>query len=208
MFQKAALAYCRDLVAATTLPVLANLEKGFCDSPASSAQIIQAAATTGLAGGSIEDHTRDKADPIYPFNLAVARIRAACDARDALKTDFVLTARCENYLWDRPDLSDTIRRLQAFEAAGADVLYALGLYDLEIIKMVCRNVTKPVNVVMGMPGPVFDLAQLAEAGMKRVSAGSALGTFITGASEMIEEGSLRFLDQALGFAKIEARFDP
>ena len=125
----------------------------------------------------------------------------------------MLTARCENFLWGRPDLRDTIRRLQAFEAAGVDVLYAPGLRDIETLKMVCRNETKPVNVVMGMPGPVFDFAQPAEAGVKRVSVGSALArlapdTFITGAREMIEEGSFRFVDQALGFAKIEARFDP
>ena len=125
-------------------------------------------------GGSIEDHTAEKSDSIYSFDLAVARIGAACAARDALETDFVLTARCENFLWGRPDLSDTIRRLQAFEAAGADVLYALGLHDLETIKTVCRNVTKPVNVVMGMPVAVFDLTQLAEAGVKRVSVGAAL----------------------------------
>ena len=156
------------------LPVSADLEKGFGDSPQSCAQTIQAAAATGLVGGSIEDHTGEKSDPIYSFDLAVARIGTACVARDALKTDFVLTARCENFLWERPDLSDTIRRLQAFEAAGADVLYAPGLHDLETIKTVCRNVTKPVNVVMGMPGAVFDLTQLAEAGVKRVSVGAAL----------------------------------
>ena len=134
------------------LPVSADLEKGFGDSPQSCAQTIQAAAATGLVGGSIEDHTGEKSDPIYSFDLAVARIGTACVARDALKTDFVLTARCENFLWERPDLRDSIRRLQAFEAAGADVLYAPGLHDLETIKTVCRNVTKPVNVVMECRG--------------------------------------------------------
>ena len=164
-----------------------------------------------MAGGSIEDHTGDKTDPIYPFELAVARIRAACEARDALKTDFVLTARCENFLWGRPDLRDTIRWLQAFKPVGADVLYAPGLRDIETIKMVCRNVTKPVNVVMGMPGPTFDLAQLAEAGVKRVSVGSALarlalGAFIAGAQEMIKDGCFHFADRNMGFAKIERHF--
>ena len=164
-------------------------------------------------GGSIEDHTGEKSDPIYSFDLAVARIGAACVARDALKTDFVLTARCENFLWERPDLRDSIRRLQAFEAAGADVLYAPGLHDLETIKTVCRNVIKPVNVVMGMPGAVFDLTQLAEAGVKRVSVGSALArlalvAFVTGAREMIEDGSFHFGDRALEFAKIETHFAP
>ena len=164
-------------------------------------------------GGSIEDHTGEKSDPIYSFDLAVAQIGTACVARDALKTDFVLTARCENFLWERPDLSDTIRRLQAFEAAGADVLYAPGLHDLETIKTVCRNVTKPVNVVMGMPGAVFDLTQLAEAGVKRVSVGSALArlalvAFVTGAREMIEDGSFHFGERALEFAEIETHFAP
>ena len=177
---------------------MADLEKGFGDSPESGAKTIEAGAAIGLAGGSIEDHTGDKTDPIYPFELAVARIRAACEARDALKTDFVLTARYENLLWGRPDLRDTIRRLQAFEAAGVDVLYAPGLRDIETIKTVCRNVTKPVNVVMGMPGPTFDLAQLAEAGVKRVSVGSALarlalGAFIAGAQEIIKDGSFTLL---------------
>ena len=212
--QKATLAHCRDLVAAPPpLPVSADLEKGFGDSPQSCAQTIQAAAATGLVGGSIKDHTGEKSDPIYSFDLAVARIGTACVARDALKTDFVLTARCENFLWERPDLSDTIRRLQAFEAAGADVLYAPGLHDLETIKTVCRNVIKPVNVVMGMPGAVFDLTQLAEAGVKRVSVGSALArlalsAFVTGAREMIEDGSFHFGERALGFAEIETHFAP
>ena len=216
--QKATLAHCRDLVAVPPLPVSADLEKGFGDSPQSCAQTIQAAAATGLVGGSIEDHTGEKSDPIYSFDLAVARIGAACAARDALKTDFVLTARCENFLWGRLDLRDTIRRLQAFEAAGADVLYAPGLHDLETIKTVCRNVTKPVNVVMGMPGAVFDLTQLAEAGVKRVSVGSALArlalarlalvAFVTGAREMIEDGSFHFGDRALGFAELETYFAP
>ena len=217
--QKVTLAHCRDLVAAPPpLPVSADLEKGFGDSPQSCAQTIQAAAATGLVGGSIEDHTGEKSDPIYSFDLAVARIGAACAARDALKTDFVLTARCENFLWGRPDLRDSIRRLQAFEAAGADVLYAPGLHDLETIKTVCRNVTKPVNVVMGMPGAVFDLTQLAEAGGKRVSVGSALArlalarlalsAFVTGAREMIEDGSFHFGERALGIAEIETHFAP
>ena len=124
----------------------------------------------------------------------------------------MLTARCD-YLWGRLDLSDTIRRLQAFGAAGADVLYAPGLHDLETIKMGCRNVTKPVNVVMGVPGAVFDLMQLAEAGVKKLSVGSALarlalGAVVSGAREMIGEGSFDFADRALGFAEIEAHFAP
>ena len=207
----ATLAHCRDLVEATPLPVSADLEKGFGDSPESAAETIRAAAGAGLAGASIEDHTGNKDNPIYPFDLAVERIRAACEARDGLAEDFVLTARCENFCWGRPDLADTINRLQAFEAAGADVLYAPGLTDIESIRSVCDSVSKPVNVVMGMPGVVFGLAQLAKAGVKRVSIGSALarlalGAFIAGAREMKEKGSFHFADKAPGFAEIESHF--
>jgi len=202
------LAHCRMLVEATPLPVSADLEKGFGDSPDSAARTIRAAAETGLAGGSIEDHTGDPADPIYPYALAVERIEAAAEAARAGPDDFVLTARCENLLWGRDDLDDTIRRLQAFEAAGADVLYAPGLYDLETIRTVCASVTKPVNVVMGMPGATFGVAELADAGVKRISVGSALarlafGAFIEAAREMAGAGSFTFAARAAGFAEIE-----
>ena len=205
------LAHCRLLVEATPLPVSADLEKGFGDSPESVAETIRAAAATGLAGGSIEDHTGDPADPIYDHGLAVERIAAAVEAARALPGDFVLTARCENLLWGRADLDDTIRRLQAFEAAGADVLYAPGLYDLETIRTVCSAVTRPVNVVMGMPGATFGAAELAEAGVKRISVGSALarlsyGVFIDAAREMKAAGTFTFAEAAAGFAEIERHF--
>jgi 2-methylisocitrate lyase-like PEP mutase family enzyme len=147
------LKHCREIVEATDLPVSADLEKGFGDSPESVAETVRAAAAVGLAGCSIEDHTNRRDDPIFPFDLAVERIAAAVEACRGLPHDFVLTARAENFLWGRPDLDDTLRRLKAFEEAGADVLYAPGLYDLDTIRTVCRAVKKPVNVIMGCREP-------------------------------------------------------
>src|SRR5690606_35622413 len=160
--------HCREIVAATPLPVSADLERGKGDSPESAAETVTAAAAAGLAGCSLEDHTGDPADPIYPFTLAVERVAAAVEAARALDRDFVLTARAENLLWGRPDLDDTIRRLQAFEAAGADVLYAPGLAELPAVEAVCQAVSRPVNVLL-QPG--FTVAALSEAGVKRISLG-------------------------------------
>lgn len=206
------LAHCREVVAATDLPVSADLEKGFGDSPKSVAETIHAAAATGLAGGSIEDHTGDPKAPIYDFALAVERIEAAVEATRALPHDFLVTARSENFLWGRPDLDDTIKRLQAFEAAGADVLYAPGLRDLDSIRTLCTALNKPVNVVMGLPGARFTLDQLAKAGVKRVSVGSALaraafGTFVAAAREMAADGSFTFVEGAMGFAELDGFFE-
>lgn len=209
--RRAVLDHCRSIVDATDLPVSADLEKGFGDSPESAAETIRAAAATGLAGASLEDHTGRPDDPIYGFALAVERIAAAAEARRGLPRDFVLTARCENLLWGRPDLDDTIRRLQAFDAAGADVLYAPGLHDLETIGTVCSAVTKPVNVVMGMPGATFGAEELAEAGVKRISIGSAFarfayGAFVEAAREVRQRGTFRFSERAMGFAELEGFF--
>ncbi|WP_033068025.1 isocitrate lyase/PEP mutase family protein [Thalassospira australica] len=203
--------HCQALVSATPLPVTADLEKGMGDSPESSAETISVAASIGLAGCSLEDHTGDTDNPIYDFSHAVERIQAAVEAKSALRHDFVLTARCENFLWGKPDLNDTIKRLQAFEAAGADVLYAPGLYDLDTIRTVCGALHKPVNVVMGMPGNTFSLAELANAGAKRISVGSALarlayGAFVKASREMVSQGSFGFAEQAMGFAELEAFF--
>lgn len=207
------LAHCRAIVEATALPVSADLEKGFGDTPESVADTIRAAAATGLAGCSIEDHTNRRDDPIFDFEFAVERIAAAAEAARALPHDFVLTARSENFLWERPDLDDTIRRLQAFEAAGADVLYAPGLRSLEDIRTVCASVERPVNVVMGLPGAGFTLQQLAEAGVKRISVGSALarlayGACLAAAREIVEQGSFQSLSDAAGFGTFEDRFRP
>jgi 2-methylisocitrate lyase-like PEP mutase family enzyme len=207
------LAHCRDIVGATSLPVSADLEKGFGDSPDSAAETVRAAAETGLAGCSLEDHTNRRDDPIFDFALAVERIAAAAEAARALPHDFVLTARCENFLWGRPDLDDTIRRLQAFERAGADALYAPGLRSLADIRAVCAAVGKPVNVVMGLPGAAFTVRDLAEAGVKRISVGSALarlayGACLAAAQEIASEGRFDSLSAAIGFAELEDRFRP
>jgi len=207
------LAHCRDIVLATDLPVSADLEKGFGDTPESVAETVRAAAETGLAGCSIEDHTGRKADPIFEFTLAVERIEAAVEACRGLPHDFVLTARCENLLWGRPDLDDTLTRLQAFEEAGADVLYAPGLYDLETIRTVCAALRKPVNVVMGMPGATFGVEDLAAVGVKRISVGSALaraafGTFVRACREMRDSGTFHFAHDAIGFTELEGFFVP
>ncbi len=206
-----ALAHCRMIVGATPLPVSGDLEKGFGDSPQVVAVTIREAAQTGLAGCSIEDHTGRQDAPIFDFELAVERIHAAVEACRALPHDFVLTARCENYLWDRPDLDDTIRRLQAFEKAGADVLFAPGLRDLAAIRTVCSAVSKPVNVIMGLPGTTFGLAELAQAGAKRISVGSALarlayGSLVDAAREMLADGTFRFSQRAIGFAELDGYF--
>jgi 2-methylisocitrate lyase-like PEP mutase family enzyme len=205
------LEHCRAIASATDLPVSADLEKGFGCSPESAAETIRAAAATGLAGCSIEDHTNRRDDPIFEFTLAVERIAAAAEAARALPHDFILTARCENLLWNRPDLDDTIRRLQAFEEAGADVLYAPGLHDLDTIRLVCASVGRPVNVVMGMPGATLSVEELADAGVKRISVGSALcrlafGAFVRGALEMMNAGTFTFASGAIGFSELESHF--
>jgi 2-methylisocitrate lyase-like PEP mutase family enzyme len=209
--REAILDHCRTIVAATSLPVSADLERGFGDSPETAAETIRVAAGIGLAGCSLEDHTGCTDDPIYDPTLAAERIEAAAQACRSLGQDFVLTARCENFLWGRPDLDDTIRRLQAYEKAGADVLYAPGLPDLDAIRTVCNSVTKPVNVVMGMPGATFGVAELADAGVKRISVGSVLarlafGVFVEAAREMKEEGTFGYSKKAIGFAELEKFF--
>lgn len=208
---EAVLEHCRDIASATDLPVSADLEKGFGDSPQSVAETITRAAETGLAGGSIEDHTGDTDAPIFDFALAVERVEAAVEAAQAVDGGFVLTARAENFLWGRPDLDDTIKRLQAFEAAGADVLYAPGLHDLDTIRTVTSVVTKPVNVVMGMPGATFSVDDLAAAGVKRISVGSALSRhmfagLLSAVREMREHGTFTFADGAESFKTLDGIF--
>ena len=206
------LAHCQSIVGATELPVSADLEKGFGDSPESVARSIRDAARIGLSGCSIEDYSGDPGTPIYDFELAVERVAAAVDACQALQHDFVFTARAENFLWGRTDLDDTIKRLQAFEKAGADVLYAPGLYDLETIRLVCAETSKPVNVVMGMPGATFGLQELSDVGVTRISVGSALaraafGEFVRAAQEIASEQTFTFTDNAIGFADLEKLID-
>ncbi len=200
--------HCRDIAGATALPVSADLEKGKGDSAESAAETIFAADAAGLAGCSIEDHTGDPDNPIYDFSHAVERVAAGAEAARALKHDFVFTARAENFLWGRKDLEDTIRRLQAFEKAGADVLYAPGLTDIETVRAVCQAVAKPVNV-LAVPG--FTVAQLAEAGARRISLGSKLTTYAFGmlrnaAREMLDQGSFGFSRDGMPFGELQAMF--
>jgi 2-methylisocitrate lyase-like PEP mutase family enzyme len=207
----AVLAHCRALSQATELPVSADLEKGFGDSPEAVIQTIEAAAATGLAGCSIEDHTGRRDDPIFEFGLAVERVEAAVQAVRALPHDFVLTARCENLRWGHADLKDTIKRLRAYERAGADVLYAPALPDLESIQTVCASLTNPVNVLMGLPGATFSTTELANVGVKRISVGSALArlsfaALIDAAREIKQSGTFQFASRAADFSELEEHF--
>jgi 2-methylisocitrate lyase-like PEP mutase family enzyme len=203
------LGHARVIVEATSLPVSADLEKGFGDEPETCAETIRLAAKAGLVGGSIEDATGRIEDPIYPFDLSVERINAAVRAARGLPFPFMLTARAENFLHGRPDLKDTIRRLEAFADAGADVLYAPGLTTRDEISAVVKAVApKPVNVLVGGSLTLSDLADL---GVKRVSLGSALaraayGAFLRAAEEIRREGSFTFAEDAVPFAKINAMF--
>ncbi|VIO76512.1 isocitrate lyase/PEP mutase family protein [Bradyrhizobium ivorense] len=189
---------CRQIAEATDLPVNADLENCGADMPKLAAEAIRFAAEAGAVGGSIEDSTGDPQRPIYDFSLAVERVQAAVEAARALPFPFTLTARAENFLHGRKDLDDTIRRLQAFEAAGADVLYSPGLYDIETIRTVVSAVKKPFNLVMGFADPTLTLEQLAAAGVKRISVGGAmqrhaLAAFLRCAREMKEKGAFSFV---------------
>src|SRR5882762_5769522 len=161
------LANCRAIADATDLPVNADLENGYAHEPEAAAEMIRLAAEAGVVGGSIEDATGDPSQPIYDLDLAVERVQAAVEVARSLPFRFTLTARAENLLHGRLDLDDTIKRLQAFEKAGADVLYAPGVRDLAAIRVVTSAVSRPVNVVMSAADPSLTLAQLAEAGVKR-----------------------------------------
>ncbi|WP_254437863.1 isocitrate lyase/PEP mutase family protein [Ruegeria arenilitoris] len=199
------LANAAEIVQATDLPVAADLEDGFGADPKICAETVRQAIEVGLVGGSIEDATGDESNPIYPLPMAVDRIRAAADAVQG--KPFLLTARAESYLWGRKDLLDTIRRLQAFSDAGADVLYAPGLPDLEAIRTVCRALDKPVNVVMGLQAPTYTVAQLAEAGVKRISVGgsfarAAFGALQRAAVEVRETGTFTYASDAMPGAEI------
>ena len=206
------LEHCRTIVEATNLPVSADLENGYGKSPEDVAETISLASESGLVGGSIEDHTNIPSDPIFEFSHAVERIQAAVESKNRLSHDFILTARCENYAWGRNDLDDTIKRLQAFEDAGADVLYAPGLQDIETIREICLSVSRPVNVVIEMSNTNLKLKDLAEAGVKRISIGSVLfltayGSFIRAATELKEFGTFKFASGAASFSELERIFD-
>jgi 2-methylisocitrate lyase-like PEP mutase family enzyme len=200
--------HCKELAAATELPVSADLERGKGDSPESAAETIFAAEAAGLAGCSIEDYSGDPGKPIYEFSHAVERVAAAVEAARSLKRDFVFTARAENLLRNRPDIDDTIKRLQAFEQAGADVLYAPGIDDIDTVRTICSAVGKPVNV---LATPNFTVKMLAEAGARRISLGSKLTTVAFGAlekaaREMLDAGSFEFSRQGVAFGDLQGLF--
>ena len=205
------LAHAAALVAAVDLPVSADLENGYGDDPAHVAETIRLAADAGLAGCSIEDVTPDRGHGPYELALSAERIRAAAEVARSLPFPFTLTARAENYIIGRPDLRDTIARLQAFQEAGADVLFAPGLKSKEDIAAVVRSVDRPVNVIMGLQGVQLSLAELSELGVKRISVGSALsraamGAFLRAAREMQTHGTFTFAENAANYADLNKMF--
>ena len=201
------LAHVAQIAAATDLPVSADLENGFGDDPKTVAETIRLAAATGIVGGSIEDSIDRPGEKVYDLGLATDRIRAAAEAKRALPFPFTLTARAENFLVGIPDLADTIRRLQAFQEAGADVLYAPCITTREEITAVVKSVDRPVNFLMGTQPQRFTLEELSGMGVKRVSVGSALsaaalGAFLRAAREMRTTGTFTYTQEAAGFGEI------
>ena len=194
------LAHCRLIVNATDLPVSADLGKGFGDRPEDVVLTVRLAAEAGLVGCTIEDSTGNPDSPLYDFSRAVKRIAAAAEAARALPFPFTLTARAHNFLYANPNLDETIKRLQAFEKVGADVLFAPGLPDLTSVRAVCSAVTKPFNFMAGIKGRSFSVNELAEAGVKRISLATslyraAMTGFLDAAREIKEKGQFRFLDR-------------
>ncbi|WP_213285819.1 oxaloacetate decarboxylase [Bradyrhizobium sp. sGM-13] len=203
---------CRAIAEATDLPVNADLENCGADDPKTAARAIARAAEAGAVGGSIEDSTGDPQNPIYDFSLAVERVQAAVEAARALPFPFTLTARAENFLHGRKDLDDTIKRLQAFEAVGADVLYSPGLYDIGTIRTVVSSVGKPFNLVMGFADSTLTVDQLSAAGVKRISVGGAmeryaLAAFLKCAREMKERGAFTFVREMAPIGEVRAAFE-
>jgi 2-methylisocitrate lyase-like PEP mutase family enzyme len=207
----ATMANCREIAAATHLPVNADLENCFAHEPEAAAETIRLAAEAGIVGGSIEDFTGDRANPIYDFDLAVARVRAAVAVARSLPFPFMLTARAENLIRGRADMADTIRRLQAYEAAGADVLYAPGLKTLAEVREVVSAIKRPFNIVTGWLDPDITASQLAEAGAKRISVGGALSrlalaTFVGAGRAMAEQGSFAWMRGMMTTQEIRQMF--
>jgi 2-methylisocitrate lyase-like PEP mutase family enzyme len=206
------LAHAAEIVAATALPVSADLENCYADNPDSAADTVRLAAKAGLVGCSIEDVSEGRGKAPYDLSLAAERVRAAAEAAHSMPFPFTLTARAENFIVGRPDLRDTIARLQAFQEAGADVLYAPGLKTREEIVAVVRSVDRPVNVIMGLQGVQLHLDELSEMGVKRISVGSALSraalsTFYRAALEMKEHKTFTFAEDALKVRELNAMFE-
>ena len=207
------LPHLAELATATDLPLSADLQDGFGPAPDDAARTIVAAAAAGVVGGSIEDATGDPAHPQYDIGLAAERIRAAAEAARGFGFKFMLTARAENFLVGRPDLGDTIRRLQAYQEAGADVLFAPGLRTKDEIAAVVSSVDRPVNVIMGMPGVSLTVPDLAQLGVTRVSLGASLaraayGAMMRGAREVLEQGTFGYAEGALQAAELNRIFAP
>jgi 2-methylisocitrate lyase-like PEP mutase family enzyme len=197
-----ALEHARLICSATDLPVAADLEKGFGDAPADAAETIRLAAGAGLVGGSIEDASGSKDQPLFSFNHAVERVAAAVEAARRHPFPFTLTARTENFLRGNPDLDDTIKRLQAFEKAGADVLFSPGLPDLAAVKKVCGALKKPFNFMVGIRGKSFSVAELEAAGVRRISLATslyraAMSNMVAAATEVKEQGTFGYLDRSV-----------
>ncbi|WP_236215173.1 isocitrate lyase/PEP mutase family protein [Metapseudomonas otitidis] len=208
-----ALANARAIVEATPLPVAADLENGYGDSPEACAETLRLAAEAGLVGGSIEDASGRPDAPIYDAGLALERIQAAVEAARALPFPFTLAARAENFLHGRPDLDDTLRRLVAYAEAGADVLYAPGLTTREqIAEVVAAVAPKPVNILVGSPALALTLDELAALGVRRVSLGSNLARVAYGAFfeavRQLHGHDLSAAQQAMPFDRINALFPP
>jgi len=203
--------HCRALIDSVSIPVSADLQDGYAAGLDDVRETYRLAGAIGLAGASIEDANSAAESQIYGFEEAVERVVASVDAVRSMGRDFVLTARCENYLFGRKDLADTIRRLQAFQEAGADVLFAPGLISLADIQSVVSSVDRPVNVIVGLKNTQFSLRELADIGVRRISVGSALfrlafGAAVTAADEMLREGSFAFAASAMPFSEINALY--
>lgn len=208
-----ALGQARTMAASVAIPLAGDLENGFGPAPEDAALTIRQAAEAGLVGGSIEDASNDPAKPIYDFNHAVERVAAAVEAARSQHFTFTLTARAENFLHDRQDLDDTIKRLQAFEKVGADVLFAPGLSDLAAVRAMCSAVSKPVNFMVGIRGASFSVAELEEAGVKRISLSTsffraAMSGLISAAREAHEQGTFTYLDRILTTGEINGWLRP
>lgn len=208
-----ALEHARVICAATELPVSADLEKGFGDAPADAAETIRLAAGVGLVGGSIEDATGNMDKPLFDFNHAVERVAAAVEAARRHPFPFTLTARTENFLRGNSDLDDTIRRLQAFEKAGADVLFAPALPDLAAVRTVCGALSKPFNFMVSIKGKSFSVAELEAAGVRRISLATslyrmAMSGLVDAAREVKERGTFGYLEHSLASPDLAAYLKP
>ncbi|MES2489534.1 MAG: isocitrate lyase/phosphoenolpyruvate mutase family protein [Pseudomonadota bacterium] len=205
------LGHLSELVRSTDLPVSADLKNGFGRSPEDAARTILEAAKTGIVGGSIEDASDDDADPIYDIGLSVERIQSAVAAAKSLDFKFTLTARAENYFYGRADIKDTIKRLQAYQEAGADVLFAPGIQSKDDIKAIIQSVDRPLNVMMGLQGVQLSVAELKELGVTRISLGGSLaraayGALVRAAKEVQSAGTFSYANEAISGKELNSIF--